>query len=160
MCIRDRGIVAGIIGVIGASAGLRALTGIGGTVAGAVGATGTASALSRLSPTASGVARFGAIGLLASLYNATPDDIEDLTGFRPPDFLFTPIADFFPDLPNFDNVGAIATSGRAPSSSQVNLPPIRVDLNLDGQLIDQRIINVNERSNRQAIDDLTSSIGG
>jgi hypothetical protein len=48
-------------------------------------------------------------------------------------------------------------TGVSPSSGAST---IQINMMLDGQVLDQRIINVNEQMNQQAIDDLSTSTGG
>ncbi len=150
--------IAGALGAIGAGTGLTALGGLAGLLGagGVAGALGTGGRLLL----GGGLVGAGALGA-ASLFNATPEGIEDTTGFRPPEFLFQPISSLFPDTFSSDLATGIG-GGRggqqsAPSGGSTN---VNVKLELDGQVIDKRIIKVNEQSYQQALDDLTSSTGG
>lgn len=62
-----------------------------------------------------------------------------------------------PQVNPFANIGAPTTPPPQPS---VDLPPLSIRLELDGQVLDQRIINLNERQDSQALEEITSTIRG
>ena len=65
-----------------------------------------------------------------------------------------------PSVTNTDNVSTDNTSITTSQSVRNNIPPIRVDLTLDGAVLDSKIIDVNESMFEDAMNNLSSSEGG
>lgn len=118
----------------------------------------------RLSPLAEGILQSINDGVSDLLNNENIPSAQTINNIINRGAVFEPTATdmrfMFPDIPSFSEISSLATGGRAPSPQMQRLPPIQIDVSLDGQIIDQRIINTNERLNRQALEDLSSSIGG
>lgn len=113
----------------------------------------------------------GAAG--AELWDWNAADVKDATGIELPEWMFKPIGELFSnnDASNVVESKQITNSERSTvethreTVSRVQQPPsqpqnINVTLNLDGQVIEQKIISVQERQNQNTIDDLESSIKG
>ncbi len=126
-------------------------------------------------------ARLSYIGLAitggAMAWDAKPEDIEKLTGWKPPEWLFTPV-DELPKQSKKTEEAVKRSSGRAaslgidtrvtpivkPSASRAttqNAPtkqaPLTIHLNLDGRVLDERITNVTERNNTLTLEDVTTT---
>lgn len=190
---------------------------LGGLVTG--GALATLSKMAKLVPVIggsmgsvlAGASRLSYVGAAVStgalLWDVTADDIENVTGFKPPEWLFKPInelqlnpwadvsdpyieasraasrerSDWWssdtqptwretstarPDVStpaaSADPMGygsAAQASLRDQRMSQPStaLPPVQVTLQLDGRVLDERIIDVNERTASSVVEDLQTT---
>lgn len=83
----------------------------------------------------------------------TAKDVEELTGVRLPDWVFTPIADMIPESTGPGTLRGMPAEGMAPLRVEANL-------HLDGRVIEQKVIEVTDRQYSDAADEIETNIEG
>lgn len=98
-----------------------------------------------------------AAGAAGAAWDWGPKDVEEVTGWRPPDWLFQPIGSLIADP--VESVQRGGSPGGMPAAYGRPLK-VEANLHLDGRVIDQKIIEVNNREYQDALDEIETNIEG